>query len=243
MFLTYILSPIYHLYYLFVLCVFHPITAFSLKRLGHKSRVIVIAAMNYLLQKGVLILGCRVKVKGKENLPNADRPLIIVSNHQALYDIPIIGSLFSLRSVEFVAKSSLSKGIPTISYNLRNGKSALVDRENGGQSVREIFKLGKYVQANKFAVCIFPEGTRTKTGEVNEFMPAGVASLLRAAPDALILPFAIKGHYDLTAKSSVWLKVGQKLEYTIFPVIDPKGLDMAELMQKMQGQITEAVNS
>lgn len=239
--LTYILSPLFHLYYLFVFLVFHPIIVIGLKVGGDKSRVKVVAALNFFLKTGMYITGASVKISGQENIPNGERPLIVASNHQSLYDIPIIGYLFASRSIDYIAKKSLGKYIPTISYNLRNGNSALVDRDNGGQSVREIFKVGKYVEANKTAICIFPEGTRTKDGKMKVFLPAGLGTLTRVSPSALVIPFAIKGHYELLSKSSFWVQIGQKLEYTILPAIDPKGMKPDELSALVQSQIEDVV--
>lgn len=239
--LSFILSPIFYLFYGLVFLITHLIQYVAHRLGGEKARVKVIEGLNFILSSGLLIIGARMQVKGKENRPDNSRPIIIVSNHQSLYDIPIIGYLFRKNNVKFVAKSSLGKGIPTVSYNLVHGKSALIDRSNGAQAVREIFKLGRLINQQKYAACIYPEGTRTKTGRVKKFQSAGIATLLRAAPDALIVPFAIKGHAELIAKSNIWLKVGQNISYTIFPAINPKGMDVEELTANLQAMIKEEV--
>ncbi len=242
-FLTYILSPITHLYYLITFCIFHLIQIFTLKVFGEKYRLKSIVVLNFFLTRALYILGSKIIIKGKENLPDNSRPVIIVSNHQSLYDIPIIGHLFRGNTVKFVAKKSLGKGIPCVSYNLRNGGSALIDRNNGGQAIRELFKLGKHIQENKYAACIYPEGTRSKTGKVQEFQSAGVATILRSAPDAIIVPFAIKGHSSLIAKSNIWMKVGQRISYTIFPAIDPKGKNIDDVINDIYLQIKQTVEN
>ena len=239
--LTYILSPLLHLYYGTVFLIIHVIQYLAHHIGGEKARLKVIEGLNFILSTGLFLVGARISVKGKKNRPNTSRPIIIVANHQSFYDIPIIGYLFRKNNVKFVAKKSLSKGIPTVSYNLVHGQSALIDRDNGGQSVREIFKLGKLINANNYAACIYPEGTRSQTGRVKKFHSAGLATLLRAAPNAIIIPFAIKGHAQLIKKSSVWLRIGQKIEYTIFPAIDPKGKDIEDMLMEIRQQIKDEV--
>lgn len=240
-FLTYILSPIVHMYYGLTFGIFHIAQVITHRTLGEKARLKVIVGLNYILTSALYIIGSRVKIKGKENIPDNSRPIIIVSNHQSFYDIPIIAHLFRKHNVKYVAKASLGKGIPTISYNLVHGGSALVDRDKGGQSVRAIFQLGRHIEKNKYAACIYPEGTRSESYKVQEFQSAGVGTLLRSAPSALIVPFAIKGHSDIISKSKVWLRLGQKVEYTIFPAIDPKGKDLAEVVESTHTMIKKTV--
>lgn len=241
-FLTYILSPLFQLYYNLIFLFFHPILVIGFKLGGHKTRSKVVGSLNYFLSTALGVAGARMSVKGKENIPNDERPLIVASNHQSQYDIPILGYLFAKKNIDYVAKTSLGKGLPTVSFNLRNGYSALVDRNNGAQSVREIFKLGRQIESAKSAACIFPEGTRSRTGELREFMPAGLGTLTRSAPSALVVPFVIKGHSDLVSKSSFWLRVFQKIEYTILPAIDPKGMKPDELTALVQSKIQEELD-
>lgn len=241
--LTYILSPLLHFYHLLVFSFCHLAIVMAYSIFGHKGRLKVIAVYYTLMQWGLYIVGVSIKVKGRENINVSGRPLIVASNHQSLYDIPAIGHLFSSQNIEFVAKSSLGKNIPTVSFNLRKGFSALIDRDKGGQSVRAIFALGKYMEENKIAVGVFPEGTRSRSGEVQEFMPAGIGTLLRSSPSALVQPFAIKGHSQLIAKSSTFLKVGQRIEYFILPAIDPSSMKADELAALVQSEIEKAMGS
>jgi len=66
------------------------------------------------------ILGTRYAFPSPKNLPK-DKPLIIISNHQSMYDIPPI--IWHMRAYhpKFVSKKELGKGIPSVSYNLRHG--------------------------------------------------------------------------------------------------------------------------
>jgi len=239
--LSYILSPLFHIYYALVFIITHPIQIVAHKIWGEEARLSVIRGLNFFLTKGLSLLGARISIVNKGKWPDGDSPIIIVANHQSFYDIPITAHLFRKNNVKFVAKASLGKRLPTISYNLKYGGSALIDRSNGGQAVRALFKLGQHIQEHRFAACIYPEGTRSPNGQVQNFQKAGLQTLLRAAPEAQIIPFAIKGHAALIAQSRLWLRIGQHLQYTIFPAINPQGKDISTLIDELRTMIKNEV--
>ena len=189
--------------------------------------------MNYMMVYGLTILGSRIRFKGFDLLPQ-DRPFIIVSNHQSTFDIPPIVIGFKKHHPKFVSKIELGKGIPSISYNLRHGGSALIDRKNPRQSIVEIMKLGKHIEKEKYCTSIFPEGTRSKDGKVKRFQHAGIASLLKYAPSAVIVPLVVDGHSELIRKGYYHMALGLPLTYTVLPFIDPAGRDPKELTQEVE---------
>jgi 1-acyl-sn-glycerol-3-phosphate acyltransferase len=238
--LSFLLSPIFYLCFGLLLVVFHPILVIVYFLFGDPARKRAVDILNLLLIKCLFLLGCRVKFRGIEKIPDG-RPVIIVSNHQSMFDIPAVVWGFRKCYPRFISKISLAKNLPSISHNLKHGKSALIDRENGIQSVKEILKLGKLIQSTNQAACIFPEGTRSKTGKVKKFMTAGVNTLLRAAPSAVIVPFVIDGHSQFMAKGAFPLRFGQKINYTVLDPIEPKGRDIEELLSQIQMSIKKAL--
>lgn len=231
--LSYIFSPLYVIYFLVLLVFFHPVQVICRYIGGYNLRKKSVDILNYLLLYGLWIVGCRIRFKGFEQLPQ-DRPFIIVSNHQSLMDIPPIVVGFRKYHPKFVSKIELGKGIPSISYNLRHGGSALIDRKNPRQSIAEIMKLGKHIEKENYCASIFPEGTRSKTGKVKRFQHAGIASLLKYSPSALIVPFVIDGNNKLNGKGNFPLGFGTKLNYTVLPTIDPKNRDIEELTREVE---------
>ncbi|MCY1719864.1 lysophospholipid acyltransferase family protein [Prolixibacteraceae bacterium Z1-6] len=231
--LSYVLSIPYIILFVTALLIFHPIQAICRKTGGYQPRKKAVDILNYILVYGLTILGCRIRFKGFENLPQ-NRPFIIVSNHQNTMDIPPIVIGFRKHHPKFVSKIELGKGIPSISYNLRHGGSALIDRKNPRQSISEIMKLGKHIEKENYCASIFPEGTRSKNGKVKTFQHAGIASLLKYAPSALIVPYVIDGNNKLLEKGYYPLTFGTKLTYTALPAIDPAGRDPKELTQEIE---------
>ncbi len=229
----FLLTPLYYLAFGFFLVVFHPIQVIARRFGGYEAHKKSVGAMNFILVRSLFLVGARMRFEGFEKLPH-DRPLIVASNHQSFFDIQAFVHGFDDWHPKFVSKIELGKGIPSISYNLRHGGSALIDRKNGGQAIREILRLGKYIEANNYAVCIYPEGTRSRDGQVKAFQPAGIKSLLKAAPSSLIVPFVINGHAELMKRGYFPLQVGVKLVYKVLDPIDPAGRPAEELVKECE---------
>jgi len=238
--LSFILTSIFHCYFGLVLLLFHPVQMGALWFFGDKARKKSVDFMNICLVKGLYILGCKVKFSGFDHLPE-NRPVIIISNHQSMYDISPVVVGFKKYYPKFISKKELSKNLPSISINLKYGKSAIIDRENGSQAVREIIKLGQLIEKYNYAACIFPEGTRSKTGELKKFMPAGINTLLRAAPSAIIIPFVIDGHSKLLANGYFPLNIGQRITYTALQPIEPAGKSIDEIVNLVENVIKESL--
>lgn len=234
--LSYILTPVYLSLFGFLLLIFHPIQMLTRWIWGYPVRKKMVDIMNYGLLYSLWILGTKITFRGLEKIPQ-NRPIIIVANHQSTLDIPAVIVGFRKNHPKFISKIELGKGIPSISYNLRHGGSVLIDRKNRSQSVKDILMLGKHIEKNNYAACIFPEGTRSKDGKVHPFMPAGIASLIRTAPSALIVPFAIDGNHELMENGYYPMTLGVHLKFTVFDPIDPKGMDITELTQMIEDLI------
>lgn len=234
--LSYILTPIYLLCFGLLLIIFHPIQMITEWIWGYPVRKRVVDVMNFGLLYSLWILGTKITFRGIEKIPQ-NRPIIIVANHQTTLDIPAVIVGFRKNHPKFISKIELGKWIPSISYNLRHGGSVLIDRKNPRQSVKDILMLGKHIEANNYAACIFPEGTRTKDGKLKPFMPAGIASLIKTSPSALIVPFAIDGNYELMKHGYFPMTLGVHLKLTAFDPIDPKGMDTTLLTQRIEDTI------
>lgn len=234
--ISYLLTPVYLLIFGFLLVAFHPIQIVTRWIWGYSVRKKAVDVMNYGILYGLRILGTKITFTGLEKIPQ-NRPIIIVANHQSTLDIPAIIVGFRKNHPKFISKIELGKGIPSISYNLRHGGSVLIDRKNPRQSVKDILLLGKHIEENKYAACIFPEGTRSKDGKVHSFMPAGIASLHKSSPSSLIVPFAIDGNYELMRNGYFPMTVGVHLKFTVFDPIDPQGKDMAEIAREIEEMI------
>ena len=238
--IDYFLSIIYLVYFFLILLIFHPLQIICFELFGQRIHQKLVHIMNFFLLHGTIILGTSLKFINKADLPT-DRPIIFVANHQSLFDI--IGMIWYLRKnfPVFVSKQELSKGIPSISYNLHKSGAALIDREDGKQAVVEIAKLGKMIEKTKFSACIFPEGTRSKTGIMKPFAVGGVAILMKKSPNALIVPVAIENVSKLNPKGYFPLVSLQNLRWTVLSPIERANKTPEEVVEEARRAIAEIV--
>jgi 1-acyl-sn-glycerol-3-phosphate acyltransferase len=166
---------------------------------------------------------------------------IVVSNHQSMFDIPILGALFFSNFLKYVSKRELGRGIPSVSYNLRRGGHVLIDRADAPSAVAAIAELGGRVRDGGVSASIFPEGTRARRGELGSFRRAGLLALLEAAPDTPVVPVALDNSWRLLAHSFFPVPWGVRVRVHIGqPIARRSDEDRAALIERVRGEI-EAV--
>ena len=238
--IDYFLSTVYLAYFFLILFIFHPLQIIFYELFGQRIHQKLVHVMNFFLLYGTIILWTSVKFVEQTKLPT-DRPIIFVANHQSLFDI--IGIIWFLRKnfPVFVSKRELSKGIPSISYNLQKSGAALIDREDGKQAVVEIAKLGKMIKTTNFSACIFPEGTRSRTGTMKSFAVGGVAILMKKAPNALVVPVAIENVNKFNPKGYFPLVSFQNLVWTVLKPIERGNKTPEEVVDEARNAIAAVV--
>jgi 1-acyl-sn-glycerol-3-phosphate acyltransferase len=165
----------------------------------------------------------------------------LVSNHQSLLDIVMIGGLLFTNFPKYVAKKELSRGIPSISLNLRWGGNALIDRKDRAQAFRAIKDMAKRAQDRGVSVVIFPEGTRSRDGRLKEFKRGGTAMMLSAADQLPVVPIAISGSWRLAEKNLLPVPFGTEVRIRFGDPIDRHPNDVDELLTTVDEQIRSAL--
>lgn len=138
--------------------------------------------------------GVRVEVEGLENLSSFDR-FILMSNHQSLYDIPILLSCLPLK-FGFLAKESLFK-IPFLGWHLATTGSIPINRSDSRDGVRSLLDGAKRIREGGSLV-IFPEGTRSLDNKIAPFKLGGFVIAIKAKIP--ILPITISGSGKIVRK-------------------------------------------
>lgn len=240
-FIGYVLSPIAILLFLLELCIFQPLQWLALKLGGYKAHKSVVDLLNLLLTSNMYILGNSVKFINNQNLP-AGRPMIFISNHQSLLDIPPLIYYLRKYHAKFISKIELTKGIPSISFNLKYGGGANIDRNDPRQSLMEMGKLGTRMKENKWSCVIFPEGTRSKTGQVKTFQAGGIAIILKKCPEALLVPIAINNSWKLIRYGLYPLNTFTKMTWEVLAPIEPNTGTVEEIVKEAENRIKKALN-
>ncbi len=226
--LSYPLSVIYYLFFGLTLVVFHPIQWICFNLFGHKTHQTSVYALQLSLMRCANLLGTRFSFNNPHNI-DTNRPLIIVSNHQSLHDIYPITWYMRKHHPKFISKIELGKGIPSVSYNLRHGGAALIDRKNPRQSLPALIKFGEFIEKNKYAAVIFPEGTRSKDGTPKSFQTKGLEILIKKVPSALVVPITINNSWKMLRYGKFPMGIGNHLKFTVH-----KPIELATFVNKQE---------
>jgi len=153
---------------------------------------------------GILIIsGIRVKVTGLENI---DRKAVYVfaSNHSSHLDITALQWGVPNR-LSMIFKKELAK-IPFFGWQLYLGPYVVIDRKDPKAAMNSLTEAKKVMDKKKISVLVFPEGTRSETGEVQSFKRG--AFYLAAHSGYPIVPITINGTKKIMPKGTFKLKSG-----------------------------------
>lgn len=239
--IAYPITVLYFICFGLTLVIFHPIQWFCLNVFGYKAHKISVDWLQFFLMRSLNVLGTRFTFKNPHNI-STNRPLLIISNHQSMYDISPIMWYMRKHHVKFVAKKELGKGFPSVSYNLRHGGSVLIDRKNPRQALPAMMKFGEYIESTKRAAVIFPEGTRSKDGTPKPFKTKGIEILLKKVPSALIVPITVNDSWKMLRYGKFPMGIGNHMKFTVHQPVELKDYTNAnELILQVEKTIVEAI--
>jgi len=235
-FISYILSPIFIFIFVFILVLFHPFQWIGRRVFGEKTHEAVVDLLNFFLTKSMIIIGVTVHLKNEHVLPT-NTTLVFVSNHQSISDIAPIGWYFRKHHPKFVAKIELGKNIPSVSFNLKNGGSALIDRKDPRQAITAIGKFSKNIHKNKWSAVIFPEGTRSKTGKPKPFAASGLKMITKYNPEGFIVPLTINNSWKIFKYGKFPFGLGSPITITTHKPVKINSVPFDELLETVETTI------
>ncbi len=179
----------------------------------------------------------RVKAEGKEKLP--DTPFILAPNHQSYFDGMFV-SMFLKRNVfkktYFYAKK---KHVNNLIFKfLANTNNVIVvdinkDLKQSLQKMAEVLKKGKNL-------IIFPEGTRSRDGELGSFKKT--FAILSAELGVPIVPVAIDGAYKAMPKGAKIPRPFKEIKVKYLDPIYPSNFDYDNIKDRVYESVTKALN-
>jgi 1-acyl-sn-glycerol-3-phosphate acyltransferase len=238
--LAYLLTIIYSLLFGITILIFHPIQWFCFNILGYKAHKISVDWLQFFIMRCLNVLGTRFNYKNPYKIEK-EQPLIIVTNHQSMYDIPPIMWFLRKHHVKFISKIELGKGIPSVSYNLRHGGSVLIDRKKPAQAINAIKDFAQYIKNNNYAAVIFPEGTRSRNGVPKPFQRKGLLTLFEYIPSALVVPITINNSWKMLRYGKFPMGIGNHLSFTVHQPIKLGDQDYNQIINAIEKQITDAI--
>ncbi len=236
----YPLSAIYYLLFGLILVVFHALQWLCLKLGGYRAHKKSVDFMNLVLLGSLYLIGNRCTFQRDYKLPK-DKPLILVANHQSMYDIIAISWFLREFHPKFISKIELGKGIPSVSFNLKYGGSVLIDRKNPRQSIPALNGFSKRLIEHNWTAVIFPEGTRSKTGVPKKFSTNGLKVMLKNIPDAVLVPLTINNSWKLLRYGSFPVNAGVKMSLTVQEPISAQAMAAEELLTEVERRVKEDI--
>ena len=140
--------------------------------------------LEYTLDVLMVLSRVKCRVIGREKLP-AER-FLMVSNHISMYDP--LASLAALRGtkVSYISKPENFR-IPIVNVFMRHCRFMAIDRDNPRNAMRTINEAAALIQSGEASVGIYPEGTRSKNGELQEFRNGAFKIALKAKSPLVVL--------------------------------------------------------
>jgi 1-acyl-sn-glycerol-3-phosphate acyltransferase len=185
--------------------------------------------------------GVRVTVEGLDRITPGST-YVFVSNHQSIYDIPVIFASLPYQ-LRIIAKESLAR-FPVLGWHLRRGGHLFVDRQRPDRV--GILKRWRELVSKGLSLVIFAEGTRSRDGRVARFK---AGSFLLAMEARLpIVPLAVIGTRQVMPKGRLRTEPAAVSlivhEPVLPPAIDaPTIQDAKALSDRVHGIVAEAVNT
>lgn len=163
----------------------------------------------------VILFVSRTRVEVRGSLPPIGT-CVFASNHQSLYDIPILFASIP-RQLRIIAKESLG-GVPFVGWHLRLAGHLLVQRERPGPA---ILRRMRRLIAEDASLIVFPEGTRSRDGRVGRFKRGVfVLAIQQGIP---IVPVTVAGSRMVMARGRLTVHPG-KVIVTIHEPVPTSGL-------------------
>jgi len=167
-------------------------------RLRPSRRIPVLTRWQHLLAR--IVLGSVGKIGGARipalpEVPGGPDTLILM-NHQSLLDIPLVVAALKDAYPRIVTRKRYLRWIPLISHMVRLYQYPVVDPTAKAGSLRRMFgEMREAARTTDVPLVIFPEGTRTRDGEIGRFKTSGLGTILGQRPWTVYV-LVIDGYWE-----------------------------------------------
>jgi 1-acyl-sn-glycerol-3-phosphate acyltransferase len=188
---------------------------------------------------GLTITGIQCQLEGGEHLPR-DRAFVCCANHESNVDPPALYHILHPR-LHVLYKAELSR-LPLLGQAMALADFVPIDRRNRQEAARSLDR-GTEMLTRGASFLVFPEGTRSRTGELLPFKKGGFIMAIKAR--APIVPVAVSGGRAAMAKGSFLIRpivlrvrVGEPVE-TAGSTLEDRDHIIAEVRGRIQGMLAQ----
>lgn len=181
----------------------------------------------------------RIHIRGAEKLPEAGR-FLLVSNHRSMFDPIVLTRALHRLNVSFVSKPS-NLQMPVLGRIGYGAGCLAIDRENDRKALTTILTAADYLKRDICSMAIYPEGTRSKTGQLLPFHPGSFKIAQKANVPLIISSVSGTekvGKNVLRRPTDVYLDI---LE--VIPAEKVKAMSTRELAEYSSRLIAENLNT
>jgi len=178
-------------------------------------------------------VGIRVRVEGLEHL-HPSQPAIYAVNHLSAVDIPVLYASLPGK-FRIMAKRELFR-YPFLGWYLKRSGQIPIVSGDAHASLRSLNRAGETLR-HGMPLVVFPEGGRSRTGQLQEFMNGAFYVAIRA--QAPVVPIAIVGSYELLPMSSFHMVPGE-VDLVIGEPIPTTGMRLRD-MEKLAAQVRQVI--
>lgn len=155
------------------------------------------------------ICGVRLHVSGQEKIP-ASGGVLFIGNHASIFDVILVYPLFS-RTTGFIAKKEILR-VPVFGLWMKRLHCLALDREDPKQAIGVIKTAIQEIRDGN-CIFIFPEGTRTKTGQLGTFHQGSFKPATRTGCPIVPVSFThtadiVRNHIPFVRPTDVWITFG-----------------------------------
>jgi len=159
---------------------------------------------------GLWVMRVKVHVNGREKLPKGQK-LLFVGNHRSNFDPIITWYMFRDWNISFISKASNFK-IPIFGRLIRRCCFMAIDRESPRKAINTINSASELLKQEEVSIGVYPEGTRSKSGELLPFHNGVLRIAQKADADIAVLTISgtekIHKNYPFR-RSHVYLNVAE----------------------------------
>jgi len=166
---------------------------------------------------GLKILGGRVEIEGAEHL--AERPAILVANHQTNYDVLFAGAIYPRQTV-VIGKKELLK-TPLFGTFFAATGNVLIDRANHQNAVAGLDKAVEAVRSRGLSIWLFPEGHRSRGAGLRPFKKGAFHMAIAAGVPVIPIVFSST---DRLINARAKRAPGGLLRIHVLPPVSTEGL-------------------